>query len=199
MSDNTKVQPKKKIKYYEYKHFRNIEKIGIVEIIIHELELQREVDFHNTVIRLYGITVKEENQNCQLKKYLLISEYADSNSLRSYLKETFTNLTWDDKYKLAYQLVACVISSEQPPFKDKSYDVDLNMQILQGFRETIVLNTPVDYSNLYIDTNVNSSNIQIFYKMGIKEMKPTIQNIHENIFEEDLSIIINELDLGNWC
>ena len=44
-----------------------------------------------------------------MKKYLLVMEYADSSSLRNYLKENFNNLTWEDKYKLAYQL-ACAVS-----------------------------------------------------------------------------------------
>jgi len=50
-----------------------------------------------------------EKQNGQVKKYLLVTEYADSSSLRNYLKESFKNLTWEDKYKLAYQL-ACVVT-----------------------------------------------------------------------------------------
>jgi TPR repeat protein len=35
--------------------------------------------------------------------------------------------------------------------------------------------------------------IQNFYKMNINEIGPTTKNIHENIFEEDLSIVIDEL------
>ncbi|GBB88834.1 hypothetical protein RclHR1_15440005 [Rhizophagus clarus] len=35
--------------------------------------------------------------------------------------------------------------------------------------------------------------IQNFNKMDIKEIEPTTQNIVENIYEEDLSIVINEL------
>src|SRR5438067_1322884 len=35
--------------------------------------------------------------------------------------------------------------------------------------------------------------VQNFDKMNIKEIEPTTQNICENIFEEDLSIVINEL------
>ena len=35
-------------------------------------------------------------------------EYADAGTLKNYLKENFKNLTWDDKYKLAYQLVCAV-------------------------------------------------------------------------------------------
>jgi serine/threonine protein kinase len=41
------------------------------------------------------------------------------------------------------------MSSGQPPFKDEPYDVTLGTRILQGYREIIVPNTPIDYSNLY--------------------------------------------------
>ncbi|POG53455.1 kinase-like domain-containing protein [Rhizophagus irregularis DAOM 181602=DAOM 197198] len=36
-------------------------------------------------------------------------EYADSGTLKDYLKKTFNNLTWDDKYNIAYQL-SCAVS-----------------------------------------------------------------------------------------
>ena len=52
---------------------------------------------------------KLENPNGQLKKYLLVMEYADGNTLRNYLEANFENLTWEDKYKFAYQL-ACAVS-----------------------------------------------------------------------------------------
>ncbi|RIA86482.1 hypothetical protein C1645_807770 [Glomus cerebriforme] len=129
---------KNHIKYYDYKCFTNIKKIKnnsfekfyranwknseqcfalksflnfddvTVKEILFELELQHKIDFYNNIIRLYGITAKE-SKNDQLKKYLLVMEYVDGNSLQSYLKETFKNLTWEDKYKLAYQLT-CIVS-----------------------------------------------------------------------------------------
>uniref|UniRef100_U9T840 Protein kinase domain-containing protein n=2 Tax=Rhizophagus irregularis TaxID=588596 RepID=U9T840_RHIID len=40
---------------------------------------------------------------------MLVMEYADSGSLRSYLGTNFNNLTWYDRYSLAYQL-ACAVS-----------------------------------------------------------------------------------------
>jgi serine/threonine protein kinase len=40
---------------------------------------------------------------------MLVLEYADSGTLKDYLKKNFKNLTWNDKYKLAYQL-SCAIS-----------------------------------------------------------------------------------------
>jgi serine/threonine protein kinase len=36
-------------------------------------------------------------------------EYADSGTLRDYLMKNFNNLTWKDKYKLAYQLAHAVL------------------------------------------------------------------------------------------
>ena len=36
-------------------------------------------------------------------------EYADGGSLQTYLKENFNKLTWDDKFKLAYQLACAVL------------------------------------------------------------------------------------------
>ena len=35
-------------------------------------------------------------------------EYADSGTLRDYLKKCFNNLTWDDKFNLALQLAYAV-------------------------------------------------------------------------------------------
>ena len=50
-----------------------------------------------------------ENQNEEMKKYLFVMEYADSGSLRNYLKENFNQLTWENKYNLAYQLTSAVL------------------------------------------------------------------------------------------
>ncbi|CAB5336679.1 unnamed protein product [Rhizophagus irregularis] len=66
---------KKQIRYYDYNHFKNIREIGSGEIV-NELKLQREVDFHENIIRFHGITTKIQSDDS--KKYLLVMEYADS-------------------------------------------------------------------------------------------------------------------------
>ncbi|CAB4479927.1 unnamed protein product [Rhizophagus irregularis] len=137
--------------------------------IVRELKIQREVDFHDNIIRCYGITnLETENYN----NYQLVMEYADGGTLRSYLKKNFNKLTWDDKYNMAYQLscaVSCLhnerivhrdlhscvlfweISSGQPPFyvEDEHYDVGLAVEISQGLRETVVPDTPEEYVKIY--------------------------------------------------
>ncbi|GBC21971.2 kinase-like domain-containing protein [Rhizophagus irregularis DAOM 181602=DAOM 197198] len=221
--------------YFILKSF-NIDNVDIKEIV-QEIKLYREIDSHENIINFCGITNKE-NHNDQAKEYLLVMEDVDGRSLRSYLKENFKNLTWEDKYKLAYQLTYTIsflhdkgiihgdlnsgnilvhrnttiklvdlglsnrikeiskqssdlldkipyidpkclivesnnivrsfifneksdvysigvllweISSGKSPFEGKLYDSNLVNQILQGYRETIVSNTPLDYSNLYIE------------------------------------------------
>ena len=43
-----------------------------------------------------------------MKKYLLVLEYADSGTLKTYLSEHFNELDWNDKYQLAFQLASAV-------------------------------------------------------------------------------------------
>ncbi|RGB28124.1 kinase-like domain-containing protein [Rhizophagus diaphanus] len=127
---------KEYFKYYEYNQFNNIQPIGTggfgkvyranwknsekqfalksffsldnitVKEIVRELKIQRDVDFHDNIIRCYGITkLESDNHN----NYWLVMEYADGGSLRCYLKKNFTKLSWDDKYNMAYQL-SCAVS-----------------------------------------------------------------------------------------
>ncbi|RGB27595.1 kinase-like domain-containing protein, partial [Rhizophagus diaphanus] len=125
----------KQIRYYDYKHFNDIQEIGvgssgnvcranlknshgylilksfinfniIAKEIVNELKLQREVDFHENIIHFYGIS--KENQSDDSKIYLLVMEYADSGTLRNYLSERFESLTWNDKLNLALQLASAI-------------------------------------------------------------------------------------------
>ncbi|EXX77178.1 uncharacterized protein OCT59_007092 [Rhizophagus irregularis] len=99
----------KNSKYFALKSFFNFDDVTAKEIV-HELKLQRDIQFHNNIIKFYGIAKFDpENDDVQSKNYLLVMEYADSGPLKNYLKENFNNLTWDDKYNLAYQLACAVL------------------------------------------------------------------------------------------
>ncbi|PKY30539.1 kinase-like protein [Rhizophagus irregularis] len=123
------------LKYYDYKYFSDIQEIGpgrfgkvfranwrnsnylalkcaSVKDIVHELKLQKEINFHDNIIKFCGVTVESENKNGQnglVENYMLVMEYANGGTLKEYLKKNFKNLNWDDKYNLAYQL-SCGIS-----------------------------------------------------------------------------------------
>ncbi|RGB36917.1 kinase-like domain-containing protein [Rhizophagus diaphanus] len=95
--------------YVALKSFFNLNDVAVKEII-HELKLQREIQFHDNIIKFHGIAKFEsDDQDDLLKKYLLVMEYADSGTLKDYLKKNFNNLTWDDKYNMAYQLSCAVL------------------------------------------------------------------------------------------
>ncbi|CAB4442931.1 unnamed protein product [Rhizophagus irregularis] len=99
----------KNSQYFALKTFFNLDDVTAKEIV-HELKLQRDIQFHDNIIKFYGIAKFDpENQNSQSNNYLLVMEYANSGSLKNYLKENFNSLTWNDKYNFAYQL-SCAVS-----------------------------------------------------------------------------------------
>ncbi|EXX62345.1 uncharacterized protein OCT59_007117 [Rhizophagus irregularis] len=96
-------------KYLALRSFFNLDDVTAKEVV-HELKIHRDIQFHNNIIKFHGIAKFDpENQNFQSNNYLLVMEYADSGTLKNYLKENFNNLTWNDKCNLAYQL-ACAVS-----------------------------------------------------------------------------------------
>ncbi|CAI2164667.1 17116_t:CDS:2 [Funneliformis geosporum] len=107
------------IKYYDYSKFTNEEKIvgsfgkvfranwndsdtvmvlksshkADIKELINEIKMQREVDYHANIIKFYGIST---NPDHKINKYVLVMEYADGGTLRSYLEENFDKLEWTD-------------------------------------------------------------------------------------------------------
>jgi serine/threonine protein kinase len=61
--------------------------------------------YGNKLIDWWTFHFFKENQR---KEYSLVIEYANSGTLRSYLKENFENLTWNDKFNFAFQLTYAV-------------------------------------------------------------------------------------------
>ncbi|CAB4480419.1 unnamed protein product [Rhizophagus irregularis] len=147
---------KEHIKYYEYKEFNKFQEIGTgssgkvycanwknskkcfalksfsslnnvtVKEIVHELKIHRKVDYHDNIIRCYGITSTEYHNN---NNYMLVMEYANSACAVSCLHKE--GIIHRDLH-----------SGEQ-------YDVDLILEISQGLRETVVPGTPEEYVKIY--------------------------------------------------
>ncbi|POG73392.1 kinase-like domain-containing protein, partial [Rhizophagus irregularis DAOM 181602=DAOM 197198] len=120
------------LNYYEYSEFKNLESIGngshgnvvranwknagiffalktfkyydniMLKELVNEIKLQKRVDYHENIIRFYGITKVET------EKYSLVLEYADNGTLKSYLNKHCNELNWIDKYQLAFQLANAV-------------------------------------------------------------------------------------------
>jgi serine/threonine protein kinase len=63
--------------------------------------------------------------------YMLVMEYADSGTLRNYLKKNFSKLTWDDRYLMAYQLASAVSCLHSEGIVHR--DLVINFIIIQSF------------------------------------------------------------------
>ncbi|UZO01302.1 uncharacterized protein OCT59_012403 [Rhizophagus irregularis] len=87
--------------FFALKTFKNYDNIMLKELV-NEIKLQKRVDFHENIIRFYGITKVEA------EKYSLVLEYADNGTLKTYLNNHFNGLNWIDKYQLAFQLANAV-------------------------------------------------------------------------------------------
>ncbi|GES91072.1 kinase-like domain-containing protein [Rhizophagus clarus] len=129
------VITKNLIRYYDYKDFHNIEKIGNNHF--GEFEFRREVNFHKNIIQFVGITNKVikyyTKQNNQFGQYLIIMEHTDSGSLQNYLRENFIKLTWEDKYRLAYQPVCGVSYLHNKEFEHLNLWLKCSDNLMQSY------------------------------------------------------------------
>ncbi|CAB4388496.1 unnamed protein product [Rhizophagus irregularis] len=195
---------------YEQKHFSNIQKVGIggfgkvyraswknpqyfalksffnfddvtAKEIVHELKLQRDIQFHNNIIKFYGIAKFDlENDDAQSKNYLLVMDIPISLAscivictLNKNLTQIFSLNEKSDIYSVG--VLFWEISSGQPPFyiEDDKYDIDLAIEISQGLREVLpISNTPEDYIKIYAEC-----------WNGEPDIRPTINQVVEKLKE----------------
>ncbi|CAG8477100.1 6924_t:CDS:10 [Dentiscutata erythropus] len=124
-----------KYNQYEYSSFKNVEFIGqggfrkvygavhnditvalksfnyhdaAIKEIVREIKLQHRGTIHPNIIKFYGITTKQDENDPNFIQYILVLEYADSGALRSFLRKNFSSLTFNDKFNLALQLASAV-------------------------------------------------------------------------------------------
>ncbi len=93
----------------------------------------------------FGLSKRiEESSNTQSKLFGVVP-YVDPKSFNGYVLDEKS-----DVYSVGVLLWE--ISSGCPPFytEGKPYEVGLVLEILKGFKETTVPNTPDDYAKLYI-------------------------------------------------
>ncbi|GBC33831.2 kinase-like domain-containing protein [Rhizophagus irregularis DAOM 181602=DAOM 197198] len=81
----------------EYSNIEEDELKRIDEEFVNELELLHEVDCHQNVNHILGITKV-------YRSYILVLEYANEGNLRDYLINKFTSLEWKDKIQMALDI-----------------------------------------------------------------------------------------------
>ncbi|CAH1768637.1 8478_t:CDS:2, partial [Entrophospora sp. SA101] len=86
------------INFLGYDRFKNLQKIGNGG----SAKVYKAIYNNNTTFAL-----KSYKDNIIMKE--VINEYADSGTLRSYLREKFETISWDLKLKFAYEIVSAVL------------------------------------------------------------------------------------------
>ncbi|CAB4397235.1 unnamed protein product [Rhizophagus irregularis] len=185
--------------------------------VVNEIKLHKQVDFHPNILRFHGIT-KESEQIHQMK-YLLVLEYADGGTLKSYLNTHFNGLGWYDKYQLAFQLTSAVecmhecgiihrdlhannvlIHNKQIKLADfglsrKIAEESNTLDILRGKREKPIDGTPMEYINLYKECWKFEENERPDIKQVVSTLKEIIFSNSNNEKEE---IYLTAEDISNF-
>ncbi|UZO07132.1 uncharacterized protein OCT59_027430 [Rhizophagus irregularis] len=90
------------------------------------------------------------------------------------------------------------ISSGKKPFSNCNHDVSLSLSIVNGKREEIIDNTPIEYSNLYTecwkyepDERPNMQKVVLFLKLMLPDQDLEIYDYEDRLLQELLDIVDN--------
>ncbi|RHZ49474.1 hypothetical protein Glove_520g15 [Diversispora epigaea] len=75
-----------------------------IELFVNELKNFSNVNWHENVIKFFGISQKDVNS----EEYIFVLEYANGGTLRNYLKTNFRRLDWSDKLNYAQQIAKAI-------------------------------------------------------------------------------------------
>ncbi|RGB34932.1 hypothetical protein C1646_742528 [Rhizophagus diaphanus] len=154
--------------------------------IIHRDLHAKNILVHQKNIKLadFGLSKKISEESSNVNKVFGVVPYIDPKSLD------------DQKYKLneksdiySIGVLMWQISSGRQPFKDKGfdYDVQLSIAIINGLREEIIDETPVEYSNLYKECWKYEPNNRPSIQKVVLALRAIISPEQDNTINENFS------------
>ncbi|CAG8605315.1 2267_t:CDS:2 [Diversispora eburnea] len=119
-----------------------------IQNFVHELQIQKRVEYHDRMIRIFGVSQDPSNRD-----YLLILQYADGGNLRNYFAQNYSTLTWNDKFRISHGIIDALrcLHDEDIVHRDlhsKNILIDQGEPKIADF-ETPIVGTPQEYKLLY--------------------------------------------------
>ncbi|CAG8479198.1 12506_t:CDS:2 [Cetraspora pellucida] len=147
-----------------------------LEDFINDLKQYQKVELHENILKF--IAVIKQN----IDEVMFIHEYANNGTLNQYLTQNFSKINWDDKLRLAKQLVSAVkcLHDNDLIHLNLVFVFNLLNEIINGKREVAIFGTPIDYIKLYTECWQHDSN-----------QRPTIQQVVDNLNNINYNNIIN--------
>ncbi|KAF0452008.1 kinase-like domain-containing protein [Gigaspora margarita] len=141
-----------------------------------EVKNIKKVDHHINIIQFFGITI---DATTETEIYYMVLQLANNGDLRSYLRNSFSNLNWSTKIEMAKDIsngIKCLHKADlvHRDLHDNNIlvndgslgvlfwelssgvppfknlgDINISRKVISGGREAPINGTPIDFLNLY--------------------------------------------------
>ncbi|RHZ88949.1 hypothetical protein Glove_19g311 [Diversispora epigaea] len=157
--------------------------------LIDEIKRHRKLEIHDSILKFYGITKKENINN-----YMIILEYFDEGSLRQYLKTNFPKMDWNAKLNLAKQIANVLMFLHSNDITHVKFNTE-NILIHNGIIKLNVFGLTKIISDSLSSLKNNLGPMQYMDPQYLENFSTVGKNKSSDIFS--LGIIFWEISSGN--
>ncbi|CAG8715145.1 2762_t:CDS:2 [Gigaspora margarita] len=163
------------VKCIDYKRFKHVKELGegaygkvySADWLCKEFikEMTNQVNFHPHILQFFCVSCQDESN------YVLVLEYADGGSLKSYLHTNFNGMTFNRKFRFAWEMTSGIMCLHEVGIIHRDLRNQIPGYMATGGREKHIPETPTLYEELYVacwdgDPNKRPSTKTIMIELG---------------------------------
>ncbi|CAB4438618.1 unnamed protein product [Rhizophagus irregularis] len=118
---------------------------------VHELQIQKHVEYHDNIIRILGVSQDPSN-----KDHLLVLQYAKDGNLKDYLARNHLTLSWNDNNPQIRPSIVTVFQSLQSlggVIKKSMQEIEVTLPTIDTVSPNPIQPTTPQNINTYIELN----------------------------------------------